>query len=68
MELKELLPLGAAGVGVAFGFGRQAANLQSLKRDVDFIGRSHRDISESLADIRDRLARIEQDITHLKNK
>jgi hypothetical protein len=68
MDLKELIPIAMTGVGVAFGFGRQAANLASLKRDVDFIGKSHRDISETLSDIRDRLARIEQDIIHLKNK
>jgi hypothetical protein len=68
MDLKELVPIAIMGGGVAFGFGRQAANLASLKRDVDSIGKSHRDISQILADIRDRLARIEQDILHLKNK
>jgi len=68
MEVKELFTLMIAGSGVAFGFGKQASNISSIKRDVDNIGKSHRDISQILSNIHDRLARIEQDIVHLKNK
>lgn len=60
METKDFIGFAITFVGMAFGFGRQSADIKRMRLDVDTIATMHRDTMHELSDIRQTLARIDQ--------
>ncbi len=65
-NIVEVLPLVFTVIGVAFGFGKQAAAIADLRKDTDAIGTMHRDTIDLLSDMDCKLARLEERVNSLK--
>ena len=69
MELKDVVGSVATIGGMIFGFGWQGSTIAHLRRDTNGIARRQREeITPFMIEIRERLARIEQDLIHIKQK
>lgn len=66
METKEILGFLITGIGVAFGFGRQAANMARARKDIDAIADLHRMTLEELHEIAITTAKIDQRLSFLE--
>ena len=66
MNLLELVPLGFATIGVAFGFGKQSMAIAHLRRDVDNIAKLHRTTIDLLSDVDKKLVRIDERVDGLR--
>jgi hypothetical protein len=66
MDTKEIVGFVVTGIGVAFGFGRQAAMIATARRDIDSIANLHRLTLEELHDIAIAIAKIEQRLGYLE--
>lgn len=64
METKDLIGFAITFVGMAFGFGRQSGEIKNQRRDIDNIGRSHRDIMNELVEIKGKLERLDQRVLY----
>lgn len=62
----DFFPLGIASIGAAFGFGKQATAIATLRKDTDAIARMHRDTLQELGEIKNQLARIDQRMLFLE--
>lgn len=67
MAFGEFIPLFLSGVGVVFMFGKQANAIAVLKRDVDNISASKREILAEIRSIHDAQIRLESKLDHLIN-
>jgi hypothetical protein len=65
---QELIGFAITFAGMAFGFGKQAANISTLRRDTDAITKMHRDTLQELGEIKAQLARIDQRLLFLEKK
>jgi hypothetical protein len=68
MTWKELIGFAITFAGMAFGFGKQSANISTLRRDTDAIAKMHRETLKELAEIKEQLARIDQRLLFLERK
>lgn len=66
MDTKELIGFAITGIGVAFGFGRQAAIIATARRDIDSIADLHRMTLEELHEIAIALAKLEQRLGYVE--
>lgn len=62
MNTQEIIGFAITGIGVAFGFGRQAANISNNQKDIHAIAKLHRETQEQLHDIKIIVAKLEQKI------
>lgn len=65
MSTQEIIGFAITGIGVAFGFGRQAANISNNQKDIHAIAKLHRDTQAELNDMKILIARLEQKIDML---
>ncbi len=65
---KELIGFAITFAGMAFGFGKQSANISTLRRDTDAIGNMHRETLQELGQIKAQLARIDQRLLFLERE
>jgi hypothetical protein len=68
MDIKDLIGFGVTFAGMAFGFGRQSSEIKTLRRDVDAIGKSHRDIMLECQEINQKLARLDQRVIYCEKE
>ncbi len=64
MTVSEIWGFAITAISMAFGFGRQSGELKTLRRDVDNIGKGHREIIEKLQEIDRKLARLDQRVIY----
>jgi hypothetical protein len=60
MQIEQLIPFGITAIGMAFGFGKQAATIATLRRDIDESKLNDTAILSKLNEISIAVAKIEQ--------
>lgn len=68
MSISEVLGFVLSFASMAFGFGRQSGEIKTLRRDVDSIGKSHREIIAELQEINKKLERLDQRLIYCEKK
>lgn len=66
MEIREILAFASTFAAMAFGFGRQSAEIRTLRRDVDNIGKMHRETLDLLSDVDRKLVRLDERMNALR--
>lgn len=68
MSISEVLGFALSFASMAFGFGRQSGEIKTLRRDVDSIGKAHREIIAELQEINKKLERLDQRVIYCEKE
>ncbi len=68
MTISEILGFAITTITMAFGFGRQSAELRTLRRDTDNIGKGYREIIAELQEINKKLERLDQRVIYCEKE
>jgi len=66
MAIREIMAFATTFAAMAFGFGRQSAEIRTLRRDTDNIAKMHRDTLDLLSDVDRKLVRLEERLNALR--